>query len=385
MFSSENDNQRESANINFNSSSDQKIEAVPFIHTMKKDLKNLENPDYSKGNYFQPVPSGDNRAAEAKKTTVSPFLSQLGQTNKNEKIIELPKDTEKSDISGEIEEKKGLGKTIILAIAIFIVLAVGIGSYYFWITQADKLDIKGKIGSIFKKSSPSAVITETLPSESSTDNEKNDNVDITAEFPAIFAADKPNYLSLDFENSSPEELKNGLKDYADKVSKSGLFSAVEFIITDAKNNPVAFSDFSKKIGLTLSENILAQLGKNYSLFIYNDQGEMRLGLTVFVVNETSFRSALVQEEINLPESLKTLFLASSYTIEKKVFSESKYREISTKYLNIVSPENLSTDFAIYKNQWVIGTTKMTLRAILDYMDQLNFPLNETDVQPVDNL
>lgn len=310
------------------------------INTMKKDLEELKHPQPENANISLASKTPEKIPGSiSSQEKPSPFLSNESWNEQREK------DKQEEAHLEENGKKGGVGKAVIIGIIIFIILAAGAGGYYYWATRIN----------INKEKSE-------LPA--TTDNQAN-----TQETLPALSADNPNYLSLDIDNSDSAKIKEEIKNYAKKVSALNTDSAVEFIITDSQNNPVAFQKFSQVMGIIFPENITPALGTDFSLYIYNDNGKPRIGLVINVSNESALKTALLAEEPNLPKKLEPIFLATSYTLSNSYsFNSSSYGQSQIRYANITSSENLSTDYSIYNSQLLIGTTKTTLRKMIDYID-----------------
>jgi hypothetical protein len=147
-----------------------------------------------------------------------------------------------------------------------------------------------------------------------------------------------------------------------------LTAPVEFIVTDQQNNPLTFTDFATSFGLKFSSLVMSSLADNFSLYIYNDQGNIRLGLAVDSKNDVSTKARMFNEEPNLVSEISPLFLDTSFTAPKTVsFNSSNYANTQIYYLNLATMQNqpLSIDYTIFNKKLIIGTSKMTLRSILD--------------------
>ena len=347
------------------------------IHTMKKDLENLKNLSVSEKN-VSPIESGSIKITKnfIPKEKDSPFLKQENwnkkevwdrkekQEEKKKEIIPKPpvKMSQKENESNKKEkreEKKSEKEKVIVAIIIILVfLAIGLGGYYFWKTRMRK--------------------NVAVPSESLSQNPEQSQKQSPPSAPVkqaqnknSFLTNEINYLSLDAENSDQASLKKTLQGYVDKVSQSGITSPIEFVVTDSQNNPIGFQTFAKKLGLTLPPNILAQLKTNFSLYIYNDNGATRLGLAIPSKNSNQLKTDLLAEEKKLPRDLQSLFLSVKYTLDGISFKDGNYKGVAIRYCNIVSPEILSIDYAFYQDKFLIGTTKRTIRVIMDSINKTN--------------
>jgi hypothetical protein len=314
------------------------------VHTMKKDLADPS------GTYAAKLPSGNNLPfpsqsasagpASAQVKTDSPFLTAGWPNNNTGNRSEKTAGTVKNEII--LKKKTGSKHIVSVIIILLILLLAGGGGYYFWTAKM-------------------------APPPKTAASQKQNSSPEPATLPAI-ATDKPNYLSIDLKNPDTEAIKKVLMDYANKVTQSKTAAPVAFIVTDPQNNPVSFQDFGKAAGLTLPPKLLAQLGPGFTLYMYNDAGHTRIGLAVAEKSDVQLTAALTQEEPNLIQDLKPLLLASSYTLNNNPFGNSDYNGVPIRFNNIISPDNLSLDYTIYQNQWLIGTTKLTLRSIIDLLN-----------------
>ena len=76
------------------------------------------------------------------------------------------------------------------------------------------------------------------------------------------------------------------------------------------------------------------------------------------------KNLLLAEEVNLPDQLSPLFFTTGYQ-KNKPFNTNTYKTLEIRFSNIISPEKLSIDYAILENKLLIGTTKATIRALID--------------------
>jgi hypothetical protein len=334
----------EGKSLNFNNSSrsnntennlkpEFKVSDFP-VHTMKDDLKKIDSPAAQEKKI-------ESSSADGKESKNSPFLSQAGWDKKAPKL------------GGEVQPgaRHSINKALITSIIIFIILIAGGAGYYFWSTRFNQ--------------------PEDIP-EVPLENSPEDTDTSSNETPVLsdFSTSQPNYLSLDIMNSDAAGIKNILRDYANKVSALNPSTPIEFLITDSTNNPVPFSTFAQKSTLNFPPDMLAQTKPEFSFFIYPDNGLMNFGLAISLKDGNQMETLFSQNEKNIARQLEPLYLPSTYTLpDNKSFSVSGYNGRTIHYLNITSPEELSVDYTIFNNQLMIGTTKATLRSILDYLDK----------------
>lgn len=400
----QNKNQTNDEKINF-SEDNFKLEDFP-IHTMKEDLKELQNPSLKKeikietiepkktfsfdakpqnvspeknGPFFRPEP----QKTQEKPATYAPKVAEI----KNEPLyfdesIELPKKiapnnqkeipvptpiakptpttkiNEKINLNSQVIPKEntnqphhGIGKAIFIAVIIFIILIAGAGGYYFWMTRLSTPLEKNIIST-----EPTVILPENeIPPET------------TTPIP-ILSSQNSNYLQINLTQATAENLKQTLSEYAVRVSETNEVGTFEFLITDETNTPVTFQDFSATLGLSLPVNITTQIGQDFSLCIYNYGDKTRFGLILASLNDTLLKNALLKEENNLLASLSPLYPTLNSPITS-TFSPTTYKNYTVRYFNITSQDDYAIDYTVVKNKLVIGTTKTTLFSALDRLSE----------------
>jgi hypothetical protein len=363
-----------------NNSSNNDTQANPFIRTMKGDLnaaneKNSPTVSSPKEEKIS-VPQKDSEikttSQPAKETSVptidasSPFYN-APQTPSLKPVVEIKeKEIEqvKEEIKTQISEKKteptenktkpapekkediSWTKLFVILSSSLIVIIAAVAGYFYW----------------QNKSTNEA---ELLP------NDEQETISIN---PAAekYSTENPNYLQLDV-NKTDAEIKEELKQMAENVAKLQSKVPVEFIITDQNNNPIAFHIFAAVLKLDFSQQILDTLDDNFSLFALQDETVTRLGLAIKTKDAEAARNELNQNENILPDSLKPLFLDEVVVPANKVFEKSTYNDAQIHYFNIDSNKKQSIDYTITNNLLLIGTSKQTLRSIIDKANQNQAP------------
>lgn len=216
--------------------------------------------------------------------------------------------------------------------------------------------VLGWIGFNYSQNNTRPFETEVINSE---------NVPVEEVQPALsYSETNPNYLRLEIETLDTEKVKTTLRSHAQKVAEENYSSPIEFIPTDAENKPLSLKAFSTLLELKFSPALMALLGDNFTLFIYNDITAPKFGLVIESRDDINLAKVLLQEEKKLADEISPIFFTSEYLTEKK-FATSAYGSVNIRYQNIISPDTLSVDYAISENKLIIGTTKLTLRSILD--------------------
>lgn len=228
---------------------------------------------------------------------------------------------------------------------VFLLAALGGAYYYFYVYS-------GQLNDFSDEMSPRPVSAVVAPDD---------------ERPAFeFSVVSPNYLPVNVETVSIAELRSQLEGIGTKMKSAHIGTPVEFFITDQTNTPIAFSRFVVLVGLKLPENVVGMTEERFSLFLYDDQGRIRVGLRVSLRGNTAAVETLKKAEAGFPVIFQNLFLESKTVPQKKyVFKESLHSGLKIRYANISEAESISIDYSLDGNDWFLGTSKNTLRAILD--------------------
>lgn len=360
-----------------------------IVQTMQDDIKAIERggkePILAYGNEGEEQSSVRNTSS---KPPVNPFGEEgeeLSQIHTEEtKPTENPfgvAPQPKKDIPGEFSQSRNMtsgvsptilegellvdhfqrkrGLLVIIGIVATMLLLVLVGAYYYFFVSKQTAE----------PLAPQAAVQNSP--ETVTEN-------IQKELP--YALDKPNYLSINTETVSSLDIQKTLLQAAFLIRDASIAQPVEFLITDQNNNPIAFNRFAFLFNLDIAPDVFTLIDEPFSLYIYNDAGSMRLGLDLTLKDQATVLSTLPKIESTLPYAFRALILESDVTVLKNVeFRSGAYsprsqtalndgsagQEVSLRYANIDSRQGWSMDYAITNNHWYIGTSKNTLRALLD--------------------
>lgn len=302
------------------------------VHTMRSELKALaldkSKPEFIVRKSASPMLASDTRPIENAPKN-SHFQASIERDEKD-------------------ESRSNLGKIFLIITTVLILIIIVAGGYYFWMTRMNN--------------------TQNSPSTTIPTSEETITNSTPQQISPSFSQNQANYLSLDISTMSASDIKETLKKYANQVSQIKDSGPIEFVVTDKMNNPVSFQDFSQKAGLVFPPDILSQLSQVFSLYIYTDNTYPRLGITILTKNNDTLKIALSQEEKNLPQDLQALFIDPIYKPGNATpFSSSTYGGGQIRYANIPPSVNISIDYTILNGQLIIGTSKNTERAIIDYV------------------
>jgi hypothetical protein len=320
-----------------------KKEPAEVPPTKKPDFSSAQNP--SVGHVFTPVQAFPPAPKPTSTPQENPFISKQELINPFPKQPAAPPTAKQKDIVEIPLSEKPVSNTrsyIIISLVALTIIVIGLGGYYFWTTtthdQAPPLAVPAE-----SKEAPVVVISPT---------EK-------------YSQDKPNYLTLDIAKITPEEIKASTLEIATELKDKAALAPYEFIVVDANNNPVAFPIFATAAKLNLSPTLLENLGEDFSLFFYNDAGNIRLAVVAKVVEKNIVTFEMQNQETTFVADAGFLFLDSVPQIKSGTFGSGTHENISTRYLNLDPQSTLSIDYAITDTNLIIGTSKNTLRAVLD--------------------
>ncbi len=247
----------------------------------------------------------------------------------------------------------GSKKIIFGFLGLVSLVALAGGGYYLWSTRYSQTPVQPVVEAPIEPVEPEA---PSIPEP---------------EIPAKkYSEDKPNYLVI--ENASgqtADSIKAILSKTAEEILTEGETLPVELVASDETNGQIPFGTFATAAGLKFAPDFMANFTGGFSLFVYNDGGKARLGLTVQVkpdkITNGATAAAVKKNEKVLADNLAVLFLDSPYQLGANEFKDGKYGNLVIRYLNLNPDMNLSVDYAFSGNQWVVGTSKNSVRAILD--------------------
>lgn len=366
------------------------IEILQAIHTMENDLRGESMPEQVTRDplvAFQPQSAvqgapfyADPSILNQESTTVpamepslsaSPFLVDSPDTGQiqseavlppqeavqTETILEIDPALSQSvpTRQGSVNENVGkLSETLfrwrfIIGGGILIMIAVGIGIWW-WLQRAPEPVSVSLVGNVTESVPPpsSNIVAEPQPSESH------------------YSATQPNLLSFDTETVTVDSIRTELLKVALSIKQDNLQGPIEFLIRDQNYNPLAFSRLAYLLKVSLSPDLLASLDEQYALFFVLDGNYVRIGLALSIKDQEAFTLALEKDEALLPKALEPFFLDVTTAPKTGLtFRSGLYRDQLVRYTNVDQAMQLSIDFAIRGNQWLIGTSQNALRAIID--------------------
>jgi len=340
---------------------------APFVQKKNKVGQPASNPFLS-----QDAPKDMKKATGAKKGSFAPGK----QKESVEKINQTPADiapqkkTPKKKTEGS--PKKVIHVIMIIFVILFLVGVAGFGVYMLKfntqqkaddiIVPDDTLEIPSKIDSDVEK------ISNDIESNDAKSSEQ------------LYATDLPNYFSIDVESATTkDEIATELNTIAQNMQEQDIIGPISFIVTDQNNNPVSFNVFAMSAEMNIPQDITSLLEENFEIYVYSDGTKgVRFGFVIDTKNADALQSAITASETSLPESFNIILNNLGASATEIIFNDSSYGTHPIRYYNLNKMESYSVDYTINDKRWVIGTTKDTLRAILD-------SIKESQVSQAENI
>ncbi|MEI7890527.1 MAG: hypothetical protein WCI36_01010 [bacterium] len=333
------------------------------FRTMSDDL--LSPPKISNP-VAENIPKMQERLVENKiepKQTISnelpnPFFKQAPQATKINTVQEItPVEkiiTEKPAITEPVAPIKTVSdsstssyKAIIFFISILVISILSLGGYYFWVTSNKK---------------PVAIEEKKPTTETIKPAEEIKPVVVVEKY----STSKPNFLVIDIATLTSKEIQDLILSAANEIKTKPGGSLYQFSVVDKNNNPISFPIFATASKLNFSPNLLATLSENFSIFLYTENNTVRSGLSLNISKVDTFNAELALNEKTFPTDLSFILLDSKAEIVPTwVFKDGSYGAYKTRYLNLNTQSTLSIDYSIIGTKFLLGTSKDTLRAILD--------------------
>lgn len=283
-------------------------------------------------------------------TPTRPDFSQITQDQalvkkENTKTL-APLKLNKSIQTQKPEKKPFWSMANILSVVVFILILglISGGSWYYLNTRSVQEEL------------PEASIEELQPTL----------VEEVATESATVMVDQPNYITIDVETITLEQIKILLAEEHEKMVAEGVTTPVEYLVVDKNNNPVAFSRFALLIGAETPNDLVAASLEPFSLYLFVDQGAPRMALAITLKAETS--SSFPANKTVLSQSLKKFFYPSEYQatdLSTFPFAQTTHKNNTIHYTNVDEAKNLSLDMTTEEGTLTVANSKNTLRAVID--------------------
>jgi hypothetical protein len=139
-------------------------------------------------------------------------------------------------------------------------------------------------------------------------------------------------------------------------------------VLDQANQPIGKKDFFAGFGITVPDAVAMKFSEDYSLFVKKEGGAAKIGLVFKTVTSSGLADEMKNWEPTMANDLSPVFAGQTPT-GAGPFNSSRYKNADIRYSNFSSPADTSLDYSLIANFLVIGTSKDTTRATLDYMSE----------------
>lgn len=236
-------------------------------------------------------------------------------------------------------------RTIYALLAVFVLLCVGAGGAYYWIVR--------------QNSDQSEYVIE--------DDGKATGEDLEETISADYTTTAINTLLI---NNDGSDITSVINEAVASVGE--LFQGDVFQFVFAKKNnptsPLTMQEVMSLMHIQFSQDITNQMNDGVTWFLYNDVDGVKSGFSAKVLNVEVAKNLFKDEEPMLSQEVQNIFIRS-ITPVSTAFSDSLHRNYAIRYLNIDSLQSQSVDYTFRGDSLILGTSKMTIRAMLDKLDQ----------------
>lgn len=290
-------------------------------------------------------------------TTANPFAQPPAQTKSPALEDEISKiQKEYGEVGNDDDLKKPRHGSFLSVFMIILVIAmIAGGGYYYWVMQSPDTD--HSLVEIGKDT------YDDLFNGGNADNDENDSETTN---PNEYSETLPHYVVLETQSETAlTDFESQMQTFSSNILTQQPVSAISFIVTDESGAPLAFDRFALITGMTLSPEVLAQIDEAFLLYGYYDMGTVRFGISASTLSPEAVTEAMKASEPTLVTSLTPLFAGVTPEVTNPTFNDGSYNAIPIRYANLNADQTLSVDYGTYSDNLVIGTSKETVRAIID--------------------
>lgn len=282
-----------------------------------------------------PVSLPDSGLPAFKSTPSQSFFAEKPSLTENI----LPKHRE-----GQLPPQKSKGKLVLVVVIALIAAALGAGFYFYWFYAKN-----------------------TSPAVSSVPAEQAVPIPSPAEQTTASKNEKLRSLIVDTAQG-PAEIKNAVQKFATEFAVSASENdLLEIKILGKDSQPIGKKDFFAGFGATIPEAVMMKLSEDYSLFSRKEESTVKSGIVFKTVTSSGLAEEMKNWEPKMPADLGSLYLGQTTVPGDSAFNQSRYKSADIRYFNFSSPSATSLDYSIVSNFLIIGTSKDSVRAIMDYM------------------
>lgn len=307
---------------------------------ISEDQKAVKEDNISVGSMDDDLNSSSSGAEPESYSKIRSFAKNEGTSPWSDNNEANPNAVAESGNDISSAPKAKWNRILVITVVILTIATFMAGGYYYWITHKGTEQVETVVNS--QGEEPQIEVTEKK-----------------------FSDENPNVLAVDTETIKTADLQQLLIQKSNEVKEDGHGKPVEFIVNDLNNNPIAFSRFAIISGIKISASVLDNLEEKFSLYFYNDGGNMRLGIVISLKNKDNAVQEMRDEEIILADDIIPLFLGNEVMKEGVIFKDGNYNNSQIRYANLNSEGTVSLDYSFVGLKLVIGTSKNTTRAVID--------------------
>lgn len=302
-------------------------------------------PEELPGNPFQSVPtppplsSADPNLPAFKSSPSQSFFAENSFLQENI----LPENKEKQPAP-----PKTKSKILLLLIAVLALALAGGGFYYYWFYIKNNSSANAPAPAAQPAPAP-AQTASTVSYDSQNKNLRQLIVDTSQDSTEIKSA-----------------VAKFVAEFAASASENDL---VEVKFLEKDNQPIGKKDFFAGFGATIPDAVLMKLSEDYSLFAQKKGSAAKLGLVFKTVTSADLASEMKNWEPKITTDLASIYLGQTLSPAAGTFNSAKYKNADIRYFNFSSPADTSLDYSVISSFLIIGSSKDSMRSILDYMSE----------------
>jgi flagellar basal body-associated protein FliL len=284
--------------------------------------------------FFKPAPTGQNQQ------NVTTFGSPVTNPNIKKEI--------------EILDRRDHSSKVIIIGSILTIALVLIMGIFFYLEKVKDAKMAAEQDRVNEQA------TATIPEEETTEPELAT---------AVFSLDRSNYLSLDTETATRDTFLAQIKENGSKIQEASIKSPVSFQVTDENNIPLAFNRFVFLMDLKIPETLLSSLDEDFGVVLYDDGGQMRMGMTLKFKEEmtTTPQELLSPLETSLPQAFAPLFYPSDIVLPTEIiFGTGAYNNATVRYSNVAPDRMYSFDYILQDKLLYVGNSKEATRKTFEF-------------------
>jgi hypothetical protein len=182
-----------------------------------------------------------------------------------------------------------------------------------------------------------------------------------------FSTTRSNYLPLDPETATKESILAEISALEQRIIETSTVEPIVFQVTDQNNIPLAMSRFAYLMELGPGEDVLTALDEDFTLVLYNENGQVRRGIaTKFKEDQENPGELLKKVESLLPATFRNVLYPLDIALPASTqFSTGSYNNSIVRYSNLLPEKNYSFDYILQDKLLFVGNSKDVTRKTLE--------------------